>query len=429
MADAALDLPLDPRVATLRPSATLAARERARALSLAGRRVFDLGLGQSPFPVPLPVVEALRAHAAEKDYLAVRGLETLRTAVADYHRRRHGVGRGIEDVLVGPGSKELMFLLHLCFDGELLVPTPAWVSYAPQARIAGRRMRTLPTEAADGFRLRPDRVDEAGRDRPGTPRILILNYPSNPVGSTYSEAELVELAAVCRRHGVIVLSDEIYGELHFQGAHVSIARFYEEGTILSSGLSKWCGAGGWRLGTLSFAPRLRWLADAMAAVGSETYSTTSAPIQFAAVRAFRGGPEIEEYLRQARRVLAGLLPWAAARLREAGVAVTTPAAAFYLFPSFAPLRGALASRGIHTDRELADRLLDEVGISCVPGSEFGVDEADLCLRLALVDFDGARALSAASTGTPIDEAFLRGHLAPVHQAIIELAHWCLGCPP
>ena len=417
------DHPLDPRVAGLQPSATLAARERAIALARQGRRIFKLGLGQSPFPVPLPVVEALRAHAAEKDYLSVRGLAALRAAVADYHRRRHGVARGDEDVIVGPGSKELMFLLHLCFAGEWLVPTPAWVSYAPQSRLAGRAMRYLQTEASENFRLRPELVDEACRADVGAPRVLVLNYPSNPVGSTYTEAELIELAEVCRRNGLVVLSDEIYGELDFQGAHVSIARFYEEGTILSSGLSKWCGAGGWRLGTFCFPQRLRWLADAVAAVGSETYSTTSAPIQFAAVRAFRGGPEIEEYLRQTRRVLRALMPWAARRLRDAGVSVTEPSGAFYLLPCFAPHRAKLARLGVRSDRELAERLLEDLGVSCLPGSEFGLSEEELYLRLALVDFDGARALAAATGADEIDEGFLRGYLAPTHAAILAIAGW------
>lgn len=415
--------PLDARVARLGVSPTLAARERATSLAIEGRRVYQLGLGQSPFPVPQIVVEALRAHAAEKEYLPVRGLEPLRAAVADYHRRRHGVARGVDDVVVGPGSKELMFLLHLCFDGDILVPTPAWVSYGPQARIAGRRTRTLPMSAGHGFRLSPDLLEQACSERSGSARLLILNYPSNPAGSTYSEAELVALAKICRRNDVIVMSDEIYGELTFEGTHVSLARVYEEGTILSSGLSKWCGAGGWRLGTLCFPPGLRWLANAVAAVGSETYSTTSAPIQFAAVTAFRGGPEIEEYLVQARRILRTLLPWAATRLRGAGLSVPTPAGGFYLLPSFAPRRAHLASRGIHTDRDLAEKLLSELGVSCLPASVFGHDPEALALRLALVDFDGARALAAAIAGAPLDEQFLRAYATPVHDAILRLQGW------
>ncbi len=413
---------LDPRVAWLGPSPTLASREHAAAHAARGRRVFSLGLGQSPFPVPLPVVEALRANAAEKDYLPVRGLPELRRAVADYHRRRHGVQRGQDDVIVGPGSKELMFLLLFCFDGEFLVPTPAWVSYAPQARLAGRALRFVPTHVVDGYRLRADALDALCRQDAWHPRLLVLNYPSNPTGATYSAADLVELAEVCRRHRIIVLSDEIYGELQFEGHHLSMAAFYEEGTILSGGLSKWCGAGGWRLGTCSFPARLRWLSDALSAMGSETYSATSAPIQYAAVRAYAGGTEIERYLQRSRRLLHSLTGWAAEVLRASGLQVLSPAGAFYLFPSFAPVRRALLARGIRSDADLSERLLEDIGVSALPGQHFGMPEDALCLRLALVDFDGARALAAAHE-PELDEKLLRRFCAPTHEAIRAIGAW------
>ena len=416
---------LDERVRGLSPSATLAIQERAAALLAEGRTVYRLGLGQSPFPVPLPIVEALRAHAAEKDYLNVRGLRELRAAVASYHRRRDGLSRSPDDVLIGPGSKELMFQLQLCFAGELLIPTPAWVSYAPQARLAGRTMQYLRTDPADGFRLRPETLVAACQVDPDVPRLLVLNYPCNPTGGSYTREHLVELSAACRDQGVIILSDEIYGELNFQGAHVSIARYFEEGTIVSSGLSKWCGAGGWRLGTFTFPQRLRPLLDAMAAVGSETYSSTSAPIQYAAIRAFRGSPEIEHYLASARRVLACLLGWAVDTMKQAGIEVSLPSGAFYLFPSFAPLRAALARRGIHTDVELCERLLAEAGVAALPGSCFGMPEEDLFVRFALVDFDGARALEASST-TALGEPFLRVFLKPTHEAIRAVCRWVEG---
>ncbi|HRE91422.1 MAG TPA: aminotransferase class I/II-fold pyridoxal phosphate-dependent enzyme, partial [Myxococcota bacterium] len=180
----------------LQPSATVAINERSNQLRREGRVVHKLGLGQSPFPVPEPVVEALRRHAHEKDYLPVRGLEPLREAIAGYVQRRTGLPHAASEVLVAPGSKELMFLLQVTFYGDLLLPTPAWVSYAPQAQILGRSVHYLPTSAAHRFCLDPDTLDEHCRSRPDRPRFLILNYPSNPAGTTYSDAELAALAAV-----------------------------------------------------------------------------------------------------------------------------------------------------------------------------------------------------------------------------------------
>lgn len=256
-------------------SATLAVNERSAQLRREGRRVFKLGLGQSPFPVPRCVVDELRNHAHEKDYLPVRGLRELRDAVADYHRDTKSTGCTGQDVLVGPGSKELMFILQLVYYGDLVIPTPSWVSYAPQARIIGRPIRWVPGRALNAWRIMPEDLDLICRADPSRPRILVLNYPSNPTGATYAPDELKALAEVARKYRVVLLSDEIYGELNHLGAHTSIARYYPEGTIISGGLSKWCGAGGWRLGTFTFPRPLRWLLEATMGRLSPAGTTTS----------------------------------------------------------------------------------------------------------------------------------------------------------
>lgn len=424
-----LDVHLNLNVRGMRPSATVALNERSDRLRREGKPVHKLGLGQSPFPVPEPVVAALRDNAHQKDYLPVKGLAALREAVADYHRRRNGLRAGAEDVLIGPGSKELMFLLQLVYYGDLVVPTPAWVSYAPQAHIIGRWVRLLPTEKRNGWRLMPDDLERLCRDDPDRPRIVVLNYPSNPTGATYKLEYLRELARVARRHRVVLLSDEIYGELHHRGQHVSIARFYPEGTIVSGGLSKWCGAGGWRLGTFVFPPGLRWLLDAMAAAASETYTSTCAPIQYAAVRAFTGGPEIEAYLHDSRRVLGGLGRWCGSRLNYAGIRVIKPMGAFYLFPDFEPLRERLAERGIRTGAALCERLLAETGVAVLPGSDFGRPAEELTARLAYVDFDGAAALAAVhelDAHDGLDGAWLRRHCGSVVEAVEKICGWLRG---
>ncbi len=328
-------------------SATLAIKDRCRELRRDGRRVFDLGLGQSPFPIPGSIVEALRLAATEKDYLPVMGLPALREAVAEFHRRKDQLESDPDLVLIGPGSKELMFLVMLSFYGEIILPTPCWVSYLPQARILGRRISMIHTTYESSWKLTAERLNDSLRlvQDDLRPRLLVLNYPGNPTGGTYTDDELKAIAEVARRYEIIVLSDEIYGQLRFDGNHVSIARFYPEGTIVSAGLSKWCAAGGWRLGTFTFPSELEWLLDAMAACASETYTSVSTPIQYAAVQAFRGNVEIERYLWQARRILRTLGGRCATILVDAGIAVRPPVGACYLFPDFTPLADRLAARG------------------------------------------------------------------------------------
>jgi aspartate aminotransferase len=385
-------------------SATLGIKDKCRQLIAEGRAVYDFGLGQSPFPVPARVVEALRLAATEKDYLPVKGLPALREAIVDFHRQKDQIDAHPDRVIVGPGSKELMFLLQIVFYGEILIPTPCWVSYLPQAQIIGRRVGLLPMSYEDGWKITPEHLERSvevvGDDY--RPRLLVLNYPSNPTGVSYTADELRDLAEVARRFQMVVLSDEIYGQLHHEGQHVSLAQFYPEGTIISSGLSKWCGAGGWRLGTFVFPPDLNWLVDAMAAVASETYTSVSAPIQHAAVHAFRGGIAIERYLWHARRILRELGGRCAESLTEAGLRILPPAGAFYLYLDFTPLTERLAERGIRNGPQLCDRLLSEAGVALLPGRAFAQSPGALTARLAYVNFDGARAL-AASENVPLDQ--------------------------
>lgn len=419
---------LNLNVRGLGQSATLAIKDKCRELRRAGRDVYDFGLGQSPFPVPEPVVEALRAAATEKEYLPARGLPELCEAVAEFHRRVDGVDQRADLVLVGPGSKELMFVLLLAYYGEIVLTPPCWVSYWPQARILGRRFSLIHTGFESAWKVSAERLHDSLRlvNDDLRPRLLILNYPNNPSGATYVEDELREIAEVARRYELIVLSDEIYGRLHLTDGHVSIARFYPEGTIVASGLSKWCGAGGWRVGTFSFPPELDWLAGAMTTIASETFTSVCTPVQHAAIRAFAFDAEIQEYLRHARRVLAAVMRPATTILRDAGIRVCDPAGGFYLFLDFSPLAERFARRGVTDARSLAQRLLDDSGVAALPGSAFGRSRRDLTARVALVDFDGAAALAASraiSLDQSLPDSFVEQHCGRVMAGVKRIAAW------
>lgn len=418
---------LAPRVKGLSASATLAINERSARLEQDGVRVFRFGLGQSPFPVPPHVVEALAAAAGEKDYLPVQGMYSLRGTIAAWHQRNYGHAFGPDDIMIGPGSKELIFLLQMAYDAELLLPAPSWVSYGPQADLVGRPVKWLPTTLEDGLRLSPDTLDAActGASRP---RLLILNYPNNPTGATYSADHLAALGEVARRHGVLVLSDEIYGEVNHDGTHASIASAYPEGSIISSGLSKWCGAGGWRLGYMAVPDTLRYLVDAMSAIASETFTSVSAPIQYAAIRAFEPSPQIERYLQKSRAILKALGGQIADTLTAAGAALPAPEGGFYLFPRVSKHRTALAARGITTSAELCEALLLETGVATLPGTCFGRPADELSLRLSYVNFDGEAALAGLGNDAAPDAAFLAKYCSDALEASQRMAFWLTDGP-
>jgi aspartate aminotransferase len=164
----------------------------------------------------------------------------------------------------------------------------------------------------------------------------------------------------------------------------------------------------------------------MAAVGTETFTSTSAPIQYAAVRAFQEGPEIEEYLKRSRRILKTLGNHIADKLAACGVKIRSPHGGFYLFPDFSPFREKLAERGIQNNSEMCRRLLEDTGVAILPGSDFGRSPEELTARLAYVDFDGRAAiesLESLADSTPLEEDFLKRQCGNVLEAIDRICNW------
>ncbi|RLN82080.1 hypothetical protein BBO99_00003166 [Phytophthora kernoviae] len=158
-----------------------------------GKAIYKLGLGQSPFPIPQCIVDELRANSHQRDYLPVAGLPELCEDIAAWGAERLHINYSLDDVLVGPGTKELLFVLQTVYYGDLLLPNPSCTSYAPQANIAGRNMMWLPTHAEDHFVLRPEVLEAHCVKDPDAPRILILNSPSNPTGCAYQADELQKM--------------------------------------------------------------------------------------------------------------------------------------------------------------------------------------------------------------------------------------------
>jgi aspartate aminotransferase len=385
---AAAPLQLAPTAQNLASSPTLAINEAIAERRAAGREVIHLGFGEATFPLH-PLLQAALAEAAKHTgYAPVLGLPALRQAIADYLGRTRGLNCSPEHIVIGPGSKPLLYALLHVLAGDLLLPVPSWVSYAPQARLAGRRVIAVKTDAIDHHRLTPQALSEAlahARKEGADPRILVVNTPSNPTGSMFDRADVEALASWARDAGITVISDEIYAELaHGWREHISSARFYPRGCIVTGGLSKAFSAGGWRIGYAVLPPGERGVqaVAALRALASEIWSAAATPMQEAAIVAFSPNADLETYVQRSARIHAH----SAARLyetfRSLGVPCPRPAGAFYLYPDFAPWRTALAERGVKTGQELAHYLLDQWDIAALPGSAFGEQPEALRLRLA-----------------------------------------------
>src|SRR6266516_2055150 len=372
----------------LASSPTLAINEAIAERRAAGREVIHLGFGEATFPLH-PLLEAALGEAANHTgYAPVLGLPALRQAIADYMARTRGLNCSSEHIVIGPGSKPLLYALLHVLEGDLLLPVPSWVSYAPQARLAGRRVITVQTDAVDHHRLTQQALSEAlaqARKEGADPRILVVNTPSNPTGSMFDRADVEALASWARDAGITVISDEIYAELaHGWREHISPACFYPQGCIVTGGLSKAFSAGGWRVGYAVLPPGERGAqaVAALRALASEIWSAAATPMQEAAIVAFTPNADLETYVQYSARIHAHTAGLLYKTFLGLGVPCPRPAGAFYLFPDFAPWRATLAERGAKTGQELAHYLLEEWGIATLPGSVFNEDPLALRLRLA-----------------------------------------------
>jgi len=297
-----------------------------------------------------------------------------------------------DGLVVGPGSKELIYLTMAVFSGTVWLCAPAWTTYNPQARLAGHKAKLLEQPQHQGWKLRAATVEQGLEGLPG-PHLLILTNPGNPSGCAYTREELEALVKVFRRLSVIVLSDEIYARLEYTGQHVCMSELYPEGTILTSGFSKWSSAGGWRLGYAHYPQPLHQLRKAVLSGASHTYSCAPAPLQHAVARALlRDGEELRTYVVGARKVLAAVASYCQTQLAAVGVVGHIGKAGYYFMPDFEVLRPALAARGITTGQGMCDLMLQEAKVALMPSSSFLLPPTDLTTRFCYVNFEGAPCL-------------------------------------
>jgi len=401
----------------VKTSSTLAINELSQKLERSGRKVYKFGLGQSPFPVPDLIVKELQKNAFQKDYLDTAGLYSLREVIASYHTKKNKYNYDADDVLVGPGSKELIFQVQLVLDGELLLPTPSWVTYEPQAKIVQKKVEWIQTTAQDNWHLTPNAFDTVCNNSLADTKLLIINSPNNPSGTMHPN--ISELAEVAKKHNVIIIADEIYAELSFDGSHDSFSYYYPEGTIISSGISKWCGAGGWRLGTLIFPKELDHIRGVIRAVASETFTAVSAPIQYAAIKAYT--EDHSEYLSYSRRILECIGNYVHKKLTDSGVECQKPQGGFYMLCDFS--KATKKTNEIIDSETLCKKILDETGFAMLPGSDFGFAADQLITRIAYVDFDGRKALEYAGRHEILDDNFIKQECPKISEGIKKLIDW------
>jgi len=400
------------KIKNLDLSTTLKINEISKKLEQEGKEIIKFGFGQSPFPVPVKVVDELKKNAHQKSYLPIQGLDDLRVAISKYESKKKNKNFSSEQIIIGPGSKELMFLLHVSFDGDIILPAPSWVSYKPQSIIADNKFHWIQTIAENNWYPTAESLEELVLKNKEKNYLLILNSPNNPSGQVCKNIK--EISEIVKKYKIIVLSDEIYSELTFDENYESISNYCSEQVIVSNGLSKWCGAGGWRLGYFVIPNELSKLKNSIKVLASETFSAVSAPIQFAAISAFNN--DHTDYILKSIKILKGIGEYVYNNLKSNNVIMNKPMGGFYLMPEF-------MNKKFKTSDEMCTEILNKKGVAILPGSDFGFPKDKMITRLSYTDFDGKKFMSEINLETNINEEIIKNFAPKIIEGTKKLKDW------
>ena len=399
-------------VKNLEPSSTLKINEISRKLEEKGKKIFKFGFGQSPFQVPNDIVNELKKNAHQNNYLPMQGLAELRNSIAKYTSLKKNYNYDAEDIIIGPGSKELMFLLHVIFEGKIILPAPSWVSYAPQAIIGRNKIEIIQTIRENNWFPTGSEIEEIILKDKKKNYLLFLNSPNNPSGQVCHN--LKEISDIAQKYNLIILSDEIYSELTFNDNFQSISNFCPEKTIVSTGLSKWCGAGGWRLGYFVVPKNLKFIKDKLNVLASETFSAVSAPIQYAAIHAFEN--DHSNFIKASRNILSAIGNYVYKNLISNKILINKPQGGFYLMPEF-------ITDKFNSSSEMCSAILKETGVALLPGSDFGFEKKRMLARLSFTDFDGKNFMKQYEKKHKIDNELISQCAPKVVEGIDKLKKW------
>ena len=364
----------------IKPSATMAVTDKARALKAAGRDVIGLGAGEPDFDTPDNIkqaaIKAIESGKASK-YTAVEGLAELKTAVVGKFKRENNLDYKPNQIIVSTGGKQVLYnalMVTLNPGDEVIIPAPYWVSYPDMVLLAGGEPVIVPTRMEDGFKMKPEALEKAI-----TPRTkwIIFNSPSNPTGAAYTKAELKTVTDVLVRHPQVwVMTDDMYEHLVYDDFEFATPaeiepRLYER-TLTVNGVSKAYCMTGWRIG---YAGGRADLIKAMSMLQSQSTSNPVAVSQWASVEALNGP---QDFIAKHNAIFKERRDLCVSMLNQAnGLKCPKPEGAFYVYPSCAGTMGKTAPSGkkLATDEDFVTELLEAEGVAVVQGTPFGFGPA------------------------------------------------------
>lgn len=364
---------LSRRVLEMEESVTLAASARAMALKAEGRDILSLTLGEPDFVTPENIQDAALSsikNGKASFYTAASGLPELKDAISTYMENFYGYAVSRNQVVVATGAK---FILYAAFatlidpGDEVIIPTPCWVSYVDQVKMLDGVPVTFQTTEENDFKATVSQLEAARTDKT---KLILLNSPSNPTGMIYSRDELEAIGNWALEHDILILADDIYGRLVYNGneftAISSLSEALRKQTIVVNGVSKTYAMTGWRVGFAVAEPEI---IAGIAKIVSQTTSNLTAVSQYAAIEALTGDQSSIEIMRQAfEERLNTIYPLLA---EVPGFEVIKPQGAFYLFPN---VKKAMEMKGFTDVTDFTNAILEEAEVALVTGDGFGAPD-------------------------------------------------------
>ncbi len=362
-----MDSRISKRASAASDSITLAITAKANAMKKQGINVVNFGAGEPDFDTPDNIknaaIEAIREGKTK--YTPVAGIDELKEAIIEKFRKDNHLDYKKENILVSCGAKHSLYNIMqatLNEKDQAIIPVPYWVSYADQVKLTGAKPVFLKTK---NFKIVPEKLEKAINSKT---KMLILNSPSNPTGAVYTKEELKVIAEICKKNNVLVISDEIYEKLIYEGEHHSIAEFDDEIkslTIVVNGVSKSYSMTGWRIG---YCAGDKDIIKAAGQIQSHSTSNPTSIAQWAAVEALRGPQHFIDKMKFEFRERRDFMVKALNKMR--GVKCDLPAGAFYVFPKISKLY----NEKITNSGEFCSDMLEKAKVAAIPGSGFGADE-------------------------------------------------------
>lgn len=363
---------LSKKVQAITPSSTLAISAKAQQLKSEGKDVIGLGVGEPDFNTPDYIINAAYEAMTEGKtrYTPSSGVPALKQAIVDKLKRDHNLTYNTNEIIVTTGAKHALYTAFQAIleqGDEVIIPSPYWVSYTEQVKLADGQPVLVETFEENQFKLTADQFEAAITDQT---RAIIINSPSNPTGMMYSKEELQQLGDLCEKYDLVIISDEIYEKLIYtDDAHVSMAELSDalkDRTIVINGVSKSHAMTGWRIGYAAGPERV---IQAMSNHASHATSNPTTVAQYAAIAAYTTN---EDALLDMKKVFAERLDLLHEKLVAIpGITCEKPKGAFYLFPN---VKDAVQMTGFSNTDNWVKALLAEEMVALVPGSAFGAPD-------------------------------------------------------